>query len=138
MPRVIRQAPCAKGLAMRVGEVVRHKTAKPADHATRRDLRIRRDLVWLMLAKLGLNPTEIEETCRYAARSRRQIRHRLSELRSRHPAASQAEIGYRLIESQPRLKMAAAREAQRNTSPPCPPGQSRRTIFDRNPGWTVM
>lgn len=120
-------------------EVTKHKKMKPADHATRRDLRIRRDLVWLMLARIGLTPTEIEETCHYAARSRRQIRKRLVDLKSRHPAATQAEIGRRLIESQPRSRMAAARDAQRDTSPPCPPGpQPRQTIFDRNRGWAIL
>ena len=57
------------------------KTMKPADHATNRELRKRRDLLWLLLSKQGMTSTEIANTCLHASRSPRQIRKRLDKLR---------------------------------------------------------
>ena len=57
------------------------KTMIPADHPGNRELRRRRDLVWLLLSKHGFNAVEIAHACTYANRSARQIQRRLEQLR---------------------------------------------------------
>ena len=55
----------------------KHKRMRPADHPDNRDLRRRRDLVWLYLASMGMSSREIERACAFANRSAEQIRKRL-------------------------------------------------------------
>lgn len=57
------------------------KTMKPADHPGNRELRRRRDLVWLLLSKQGFNAVDIARACTYANRSARQIQRRLEQIR---------------------------------------------------------
>jgi hypothetical protein len=57
------------------------KRMQPADRPTARELRRRRDLVWLYLANLGMSPTEIERACMMASRSRWQISRRIDSAR---------------------------------------------------------
>lgn len=65
-------------------EKVKPKRVRPTDLPTARDLRKRRDLVWLYLASLGMNATEIAMACLFASRSPRQIRKRLQECKRHH------------------------------------------------------
>jgi hypothetical protein len=57
------------------------KKMRPADRPSCRELRRRRDLVWLYLAGLGMTPTEIERACMMASRSRWQISRRIDSAR---------------------------------------------------------
>lgn len=56
------------------------------------ELRILRDLLWMWLSRLGLSDGEIALACRYGARSRRTVSHRLDELcQHLHEKAARAE-----------------------------------------------
>jgi hypothetical protein len=58
------------------------KRGKPADHPDSRQLRKRRDLLWLWLAtRMGMDAVTISRVCQEAARSPRQIRSRIVQAR---------------------------------------------------------
>jgi hypothetical protein len=57
---------------------------KPIDEPTAAELRRRRDLVWLMLAKQGLNAVEISKACQLAACTPQHIRNRLRQCENFH------------------------------------------------------
>jgi hypothetical protein len=58
----------------------RPKTMRPADHPNRRELRRRRDLVWLYLHRRGMSPIQIQWACAFANRSHWQVRQRLRKV----------------------------------------------------------
>lgn len=68
------------------------KTMKPADNPTDRELRRRRDLVWLYLASIGMNAVEIERACAMANRSRWQIRRRIEQCRGHQAKGRHARL----------------------------------------------
>lgn len=56
------------------------KRVRPVDEPTPREMRERRDMIYIILKQnLGLSPNEIAAACKYAAKSPRQIRRRIDQ-----------------------------------------------------------
>jgi hypothetical protein len=60
------------------------KRMRPMDCPTMRELRRRRDMVWALLSRTGMDCVQISLACALANKSPRQIRARLSEFRKYH------------------------------------------------------
>lgn len=74
----------------REAEKVKAKKVKPCDQPTARELRRRRDLIWLYLDSLGMSSRDIERACLFANRSAVQIRSRLQACKRHHKIKSNA------------------------------------------------
>lgn len=69
------------------------KRLRPLDDPTNREMRRRRDMVYLLLSQQGLSSDEIAKTCKFAARTAAQIRLRLRSARKYYASQGTAACG---------------------------------------------